>query len=304
MSVKNNSVTLKGTITHLFFSDVGFSAGVITLSDGETHRFAGSLCIQLDDTVVLHGQFENTKYGRQLKIEKFELDLPLDREGLTRFLSDNPRFKGIGVERSRQIVDLYGDQFDHIVTNEPSKLLAIKGITPEIVSNLSEEWERRRDFNAAITTLASFGLTNHQIDKIVEELGSSAVNVIEADPFRLIGIIHGFGFKRVDEIARKVGVPKESESRIRYGILHVLNEQLSDGNTWMERTELLRSADELLILDCLESEALIERQLDDLTEAGQLVSYITNNHELIALPSMYEMECYLREVFLQKWELL
>jgi len=304
MSGKNKLVTLKGTITHLFFSDVGFSAGVITLSDDETHRFAGSFCVQLEDMVVLHGRFENTKYGRQLKVEKFELDLLLDREGLTRFLSDNPRFKGIGVERSRQIVDLYGDQFDHIVTHEPSRLLAVKGITPEIVSNLCEEWGRRRDFNSAITTLASFGLTTHQIDKVIEALGSSAVNVIEADPFKLIGIIHGFGFKRVDEIARKVGVPKESESRIRYGILHVLNEQLSSGNTWMERTELLRSTDELLILDCLESEELIERQLDDLTEDGQLVSHISDSHDLIALPSMYEMECYLREVFMQKRELV
>jgi len=118
----------------------------------------------------------------------------------------------------------------------------------------------------------------------------------------LIGIIHGFGFKRVDEIARKSGIPKESESRLRYGILHILNEQLSNGNTWMERTELLRSANDLLILDCLESEALIERQLDFLIEDGQLVSHFSDNRELIALPSMYEMESYIRDVFMQERE--
>ena len=298
----NKLVTLNGTITHLFFSDVGFSAGVITLPDGETHRFAGAFCAQPEDMVVLCGRFENTKYGRQLKVERFELDMPLDREGLTRFLSNNPRFKGIGVERARRIVDYCATEFDHIVTHEPSKLLAVKGITPAIVSILCEEWGRRRNFNAAITTLASYGLTTHQIDKVIEALGGSAVNVIETDPFRLIGIIQGFGFKRVDEIARKIGIPKESESRIRYGILHILNEQLSNGNTWMERTELLRSADDLLILDCLESETLIERQLEFLIEDGQLASHFSDNHELIALPSMYEMESYVRDVFMQKWK--
>jgi len=93
MSGKDKLVTLRGTITHLFFSDAGFSAGVITLPDGETHRFAGSFCGQLDDMVVLQGRFESTKYGRQLKVEKFELDMPIDQEGLIRFLNDNPRFK-------------------------------------------------------------------------------------------------------------------------------------------------------------------------------------------------------------------
>ena len=302
MSDNKGNVAIRGTITHLFFSDVGFSAGVITASDCETHRFAGPFCMQQGDQVVLQGRIESTKYGRQLKVDRFGLDMPLDREGLIRFLTDNPRFKGIGEERARRIVDYCATEFDRIVTHESDKLLAVKGITPEIVSTLKKEWERRRDFNAAITALASFGLTAYQIDKVIEALGSSAVSVVKTDPFLLIDIISGFGFRRVDEIARKVGMPKESASRIQHGILYILNEQLSDGNTWMERTELLRAADDLLIIDCLESEELIERQLDFLTEEGLLASHVSDNHELIALPSMFEMESYIRDVFVHNRE--
>lgn len=94
--MSKQNVTLKGAIRRLFFSDVGFSAGVIEQSGGVTHRFAGPFSAQEGDMVVLHGRFESSKYGRQLKVEKFELDLPLDGVGLVRFLSDNPRFKGIG----------------------------------------------------------------------------------------------------------------------------------------------------------------------------------------------------------------
>ena len=292
-----NAIALKGTVTRMFYSDVGFSAGVVTLPCGETHRFAGKFCVQVDDMVVFCGKFENTQYGKQLKVSQFKLDIPIDPEGLFRFLCDNPRFKGIGKERARRIVDLCGDNFNQIITQTPEKLLSVKGITEAIVSDLTKEWDRRHDFNAAITALAALGLTTNQIEKVIDALGSSAVSVIETDPFQLIGIIKGFGFKRVDNIALKVGIPKESTSRIRYGIHHILNEQLSDGNTWMESYELLRAADDLLMIDCLESEDLIEWELDELTNSGELTSYMLENHELIALPQIFEMESYIREIF-------
>jgi ATP-dependent exoDNAse (exonuclease V) alpha subunit len=54
--------------------------------------------------------------------------------------------------------------------------------------------------------------------------------------------IRGFGFKRVDAIARKVGVPKEFPPRVRAGILDCLDDALDQGHTWVEEADLIERA--------------------------------------------------------------
>jgi len=294
--MKNNTIQVSGRVTHLFFADVGFSAGVLTESSGKTHRFAGPFFLQEDDMVVFHGRITNSKYGRQLKIEHFELDIHLDREGLVRFLANDPRFKGIGIVRAREIAEFCGDNFDNIIRNKPNNLLKIRGITPDIIDSLQEEWNRRREHNNAITNLAAYGLTPKQIDKVIEILGQSVIAILDTDPYRLIELIRGLGFVRVDQIAQKIGLPKESPNRIQSGIIHILNGQLSTGNTWMDRSDLAYDANKLLIIDSLESENLINKQIDELIKGCKLVEVSFDNHDVIAIASIYSKESYIRSI--------
>ena len=83
--------------------------------------------------------------------------------------------------------------------------------------------------------------------------------------------IPGFGFKRVDKIARKMGTPKDLPSRIRAGLHYCVLAALDDGDCWVEYEDLLDRANTLLVMDTLDSREVIEGHLEGLIAEGRLV---------------------------------
>ena len=80
----------------------------------------------------------------------------------------------------------------------------------------------------------------------------------------LVREIVGFGFKRVDKIARKMGTPKDLPSRIRAGLHFCVLDALDDGHCWVEYEDLLDRANTLLVMDTLDSREVIEGHLESL----------------------------------------
>ena len=80
--------------------------------------------------------------------------------------------------------------------------------------------------------------------------------------------ITGFGFKRVDKIARKMGTPKDLPSRIRAGLHYSVLAALDDGDCWVEYEDLLDRANTLLVMDTLDSREVIEGHLEALIAEG------------------------------------
>jgi exodeoxyribonuclease V alpha subunit len=60
----------------------------------------------------------------------------------------------------------------------------------------------------------AFGLTHHQVTTLVEKLGNNALAILQDDPYRLAREIKGLGFKKIDQIARQMGVAKEHLPRM------------------------------------------------------------------------------------------
>ena len=81
--------------------------------------------------------------------------------------------------------------------------------------------------------------------------------------------IAGFGFKRVDKIARKMGTPKDLPSRIRAGLHYCVLAALDDGDCWVEYEDLLDRANTLLVMDTLDSREVIEGHLEALIAEGR-----------------------------------
>lgn len=87
----------------------------------------------------------------------------------------------------------------------------------DVINGLRDVWIKHRAENAVMTWLSAFGLTHHQVTKLIEELGASCMEALKANPYAIIPAIRGFGFKKVDKIARRMGAPKEHPERIRAG---------------------------------------------------------------------------------------
>lgn len=292
------ATALRGCVEALFFSSPSFSAGRLRTDTGEAVPFAGPLMVRQHDAVVLNGAWErHPKFGRQFKVASFAFDQDLGPEGLAHYLANHPDIKGIGPVKARRIVEAFGDDFDRVLDEEPQCIATLAKVPLDSVMALRAEWLRTRTLNAALTWLASFELTHHQMTALIEKFGNSVVTVLKTDPYLLVREVPGFGFKRVDVVARKMGTPKEHPSRIRAGIVHCVAERLDQGDCWVDYEDLLELANTLLVMDVGDSRERIERALDALIDEGVLACPSIGGRFLVALPQMHEMEQDLADLF-------
>lgn len=284
---------IRGTVETVFYSGPTFSAGRLRTSEGEDVKFAGRVFVRTSDAVRLEGRWVNhPKYGRQFEADCMGHDLEMDPEGLANFLANHPDVKGIGPAKARLIADRFGREFDQAIRNRPEEIAATAKVPVETTMELQRIWIANSEFNTAMAYLAAFGLTHHQVTTLVGKFGSHVVPILERDPYVLVREIVGFGFKRVDKIARKLGTPKDLPSRIRAGLHYCVFEALDNGDCWVEYEDLLDRANTLLVMDTLDSREVIETHLEALITEGRLISHAFERL-VVADPEIHRMEAEL-----------
>lgn len=299
MKKKKNEETIKGVVTKVFFNQDGFFSGVLRTATGKTVRVCGAMTANENDAVVVRGSFETNKYGTQLRVSEFEYDVAFDTAGIIHYLTCNPAMKGIGSQRARIIAEFCGADFDTIVTEDPQRLLFIKGLTHDIVALLHDEWVKYKSLNKTITFLAGFGITHKQINALIDKYGNYALQVLKDNPYIIIEDIPGYGFKKADTIALKMKMPKDDPNRVQAGLLYLVQKNIQDGDTWTESEVLIAEANKLLIMDTLDSCEIIRHQLDVMIGNKQFAEYHFDNRLLVSLPSIFHMEAFIGDTFRQ-----
>ncbi|MHB8862168.1 MAG: helix-hairpin-helix domain-containing protein [Pirellulaceae bacterium] len=110
----------------------------------------------------------------------------------------------------------------------------------------------------------------------------------------------GYGFKKVDKIARSLGTPKDHARRIEAGLLYVVSDEVSSGHTWTAGADLLDKANNLLLLDTLDSRDVIRVASERLLHEGHLVA----DGSAVTTPHFLEAEQYIQSVFrLHGWRI-
>jgi len=297
-TAKIEHTRIRGEVERVFFSSANFSAGRFITERGDRIQFAGKVVVQENQPLVLHGKFiKHPKYGFQFEVASMEFDRQMDACGLGNYLANNPDIKGIGPAKARIIAERFGSEFEQHLIDEPEKIADAAKVPISVVEALRDHWLETSNVNQATTALAAYGLTHHQVTKLVKKLGNNAVGIIERDPYIIVGEINGFGFKRIDKIARQVGIDKDNPNRIRAGIVFCVDDALDQGDCWVEYEDLLDRANELLVMDCLDSRERIEKHLDDLIDEKGLTCYSADCRFLVAKPFIRQMEEDLARVF-------
>ena len=261
-------------------------------------QFAGNVVVQENHPLVLHGKFvRHPKYGFQFEVASMEFDRQMNARGLANYLANNPEIKGIGPAKARIIAEQFSSDFEQHLIDEPEKIAEAAKVPLSVIESLRDHWLETTSVNQAMTALAAYGLTHHQVTKLVKKLGNNAVGVIERDPYVIVGEIDGFGFKRIDKIARQVGIDKDNPNRIRAGIVFCVDDALDQGDCWVEYEDLLARANELLVMDCLDSRERIEKHLDNLIDEKALTCYSADSRFLVAKPLIRRIEEDLARVF-------
>lgn len=192
----------------------------------------------------LDGEWEQSKYGLQLKIGSCISILPETEEGIIAFLSSGV----LPYIRNKMAVRLYsrfGKNIFSVLENNPKEFLKVKGINENKLKAIRDAYTVNYGYQDLVMLLAPSGISLNKIKKIVDKFGAASTEKVKNNPYVLF-TINGFGFKTVDEIARKCNTPTNDPLRIQGALKFVLEEAQLNGNLCIKQEILRQKAYEIL----------------------------------------------------------
>jgi exodeoxyribonuclease V alpha subunit len=181
-----------------------------------------------------------------------------------RFLCSDA-FPGIGKKTAENVWKTLGEDCLTLIQEHPEKLMEVKGLNPDKRRIIQEGIVSFSGFSQSYMQLTEWGLSQRQI-VMLQETYSDPVKVIEADPFRPMYEIKGFGYKSALKLADAVRMEPEDFRRrdarlfdaagmlsMRTGFTYVTMAQLYDVCP-MEPALFEDSLDRLEASSCLQRE--------------------------------------------------
>lgn len=243
---------LEGTVEDIIFqnNENGYTVFDLTTDDGDKVICVGVVPrlnrgenIKLTGSMVIH-----PSYGLQFKIEYYEQVVPTSAVAIEKYLASGT-IKGVGPKTAKKIVDKFGAATFYVIEEKFDRLVEIKGITYSKALSIHTSFCAQRDVRKAMLYLQDYGISASLAVKIYKRYGYRTIEIIKENPYKLAEDIAGVGFKTADSIAEAMGIPKDSQVRIKSGIKYILNTDVSEGNVFMPIDKLLNKAKELLGAD-------------------------------------------------------
>jgi exodeoxyribonuclease V alpha subunit len=311
----NNLESLTGLIIKTFHSSSGFTVGKIE-SNNQEFSFSAKMGLLENDAVILYGRWvENPKYGKQFDASSFEYNTNPKQEDLALMLQKNKAFRGIGSVRARAIAKACGNNFEQILF-EQTEIIKAVGISQDIIDRAQKAWRENRAHNIASTELVGFGLSYVKAVKLLEDHKLDIIGQIKHNPYILIDLVSGYGFKTVDAIALKMGFAFDSPARLRAGIEYVLELNENKGSCWQEIEKFFLDFGKELSLNLAQTtmdtedgrvqvkpalRISIEQTITELEQESKIVlkTFTINGLTLSAIgsKSLWDKEQYIVQVF-------
>jgi exodeoxyribonuclease V alpha subunit len=292
---------LKGVVIKLFFSSDTFSAGLLKPEPGQLAtdravRFAGEVAVAEGEHVCLHGCFvEHAEYGRQFKAGHRAGSTELDAAGLAVWLGHHGIAVGVGPAKARLIAEEFGANFTGILRDNPEQVAILAKVPLESVLALRDDWLKREAMNALGTRLAVYGLTVHQVTSLYARLKGDVEERLARNPYLLLRVLHGFGFRKVDEIARRLGTPEDHSGRLAAALRHTLSEVYDQGSTCLGVNALIDTALEHLKFRRPDARQVLGARLVAMAEKGTLARVADDDRPFYALPHLHKAESAVAE---------
>lgn len=240
---------ITGSVEDIRFRNEENGWTALTLDmDGEPVTVAGNLPpITPGDYLELEGEFViHPRFGTQFKAERASVKQPHTIYGIVKFLSSG-LIEGVGEKTAARIVEKFGTAAIDVLEKNPEKLATIKGISLSKAKKISEGYEALFRQREAVMFLAGYGISVNLAMKLYSIYGAATVSTVKSNPYVLIEDVSGVGFLTADKIAQSLGIDKNSEFRMRAGLLHTLKTACEkEGNTYLPRAALVEKTKELL----------------------------------------------------------
>lgn len=238
--------------------------------------------------VVIRGNYiSHKKFGLQFQAESFSEVLPSSKEGILNYLGSG-YIKGVGAKSAERLVEAFGEKTLEIITKNPEKIAELIG--PHKATLLKETFDANESKAEVVRFLLEHNLTEGVINKILKAYGLKAVEIISKDPYILARdpAIQGIGFKKADEIGKKLKFDHLAPQRIRAAIHYLLLEGSDEGHVFLPKELLFARAMALLGID---DESLLPPCLEELVKEGSAVE----DDQKLYLPFLYQAEVFVSE---------
>jgi exodeoxyribonuclease V alpha subunit len=188
------------------------------------------------------------QHGLQFKADAVKTTPPHTPEGIAKYLGSG-LVRGIGPKFARRIVDVFGDRTLEVIDQSPTFLTQVKGIGPKLIEKIRRSWVEQQAVRSIMVFLHSYGIGTARAVRIYREYGEQAIEVVKSNPYRLSTDIWGVGFATADELALKLGLPRDSPFRAQAAVRHVLQEASGDGHVGYPEELVLEAAGSLTQID-------------------------------------------------------
>lgn len=267
---ESGSNTVKGIIDGITFRNEENGYTICTVdSDGEPITVVGCMpAVNEGEYIYAAGEWKNhPSYGRQFCVEAFKTELPATAGAILSYLSSGV-IKGIGPVTAKRIVDKYGEESLTVIGSHPEYLADIKGISPRRVKEISESFNNQYGMRQVM--LYFEGMLSPRLSiKAYKKWGNAAVDLLRTNPYLLCEELEGIGFEKADAIAKKIGIPEDSDERIAAGIKYLLSLELSkNGNCYVCLEELVSKTARVLGV----RQENVKNRVAELSQTGEVVA--------------------------------
>ncbi len=244
------------------------------------------------DTYLFYGKLvTHPKYGEQFQVDSYERCKPEEKDAIVDFLTSG-LFKGIGEKKAKAIVDVLGKDTLKIILENPDNLILIPGVNRKNIDTLHTKLQEYEASYETILTLTELGFSTKDAMIVYNFYKNKTKNIIDTNIYQIIEDIYNMNFKKIDTIALKNGLAKDSPIRVEATIVYIMNELSNTyGHSYYFKEELLTYLPRVLGQNI--TEELFLTSLDNLEKNLRIV----RKEEKYYLKEMYEAETLITKRF-------
>lgn len=139
-----NSVTkINGKITHIIYHNEAtyYTVAKFRINDEQEKQITVTGMMpdpQLDLLYNIFGRYvEHPRFGMQFQIETYELPLPIEKEGIVRYLS-GAQFAGVGKKTAEKVVSALGEDCLAMIKENTEILHTVPGLSEKNIAAIKE----------------------------------------------------------------------------------------------------------------------------------------------------------------------
>ena len=226
-------------------NDNGYMVGLLRVKESDNEEYINKVItftgtfneLKYKMTYKMEGSLvTHNKYGKQFKVESYELVLPTKEEEIIDFLSSD--LFPIGEKTAEKIVSKLGKDCINIMLNDLHALDEIPRLSPQKINKINEVLNDYQSTSQIVIELNKIGFNTKNSISILKKYNNNAINIIKNNIYEIIDDID-ISFDELDKIARNNDYSLNDERRLEALTTHLMNVlTFNSGDTYLYFDEL------------------------------------------------------------------